>query len=66
MGWRVGSALKSISRSSRGPWFNSQYPQGALQLSVTPVPENQAQAHMWCTDKHGGKTPLYIKIKEEF
>ena len=32
--WRDGSAVKSTD--SRGPGFNSQYPNGGSQLSVTP------------------------------
>ena len=33
-GWRDGSAVKSTDCSSRGHEFNSQQPQGGLQLSV--------------------------------
>ena len=34
----MGSVVKSIGYSSRGPGFNSQHPHGSLYLSVTPVP----------------------------
>jgi hypothetical protein len=34
MGWRDGSAVKSMDCSSRGPEFNSQQPHGGSQPSV--------------------------------
>jgi hypothetical protein len=43
--WRHGSEVKSTGCSSKGPWFNSQHPQGSLQLSVTPGPVNLPPLH---------------------
>jgi hypothetical protein len=60
-GWRDGSVIKSIGCSSRGPEFNSQYPRGDSQLSVTQVPVDLTLLH-----RHEGKTPVYIKIKKKF
>jgi hypothetical protein len=37
-GWRDGSVVKSTGCSSKGPRFNSQYPHGGSQLSITSVP----------------------------
>ena len=37
-GWRNCSVIKNTGYSSRGPRFNSQYPHGSSQLSVTVVP----------------------------
>jgi hypothetical protein len=34
LGWRDGSAVKSIDCSSAGPEFKSQQPHGGSQLSV--------------------------------
>jgi hypothetical protein len=31
--------VKSTGGSSRGPWFNSQYPHGSSHLPVTPGPK---------------------------
>ena len=39
-GKREGSAVKSTSCSSRGPWFASQHPHCGLEPSVTLVPED--------------------------
>lgn len=50
----------------------SAYTSGAsshIEWSVTPVPRDVAlssslcwhQAHMWCQDKHAGKTLIHIK-----
>lgn len=35
-GWRDDSAVNGTGYSSRGPRFNSQYPHGNSQPSVTP------------------------------
>jgi hypothetical protein len=43
MGWRDGSAVKSIDCSSRGPEFNSQQPQDGSQPSVM-----RSDALFWC------------------
>ena len=40
MGWRDGSAVKSIVCSSQGPRLDSQEPRGGSGLYVTLVPEN--------------------------
>lgn len=36
--WRGGLAVGSTDWSSRGPWLDSQQPQGSSQPSVTPDP----------------------------
>jgi hypothetical protein len=44
--WRDGSVVKSIEYSAREPRFNSQYPHGSSQLSVTPVSDTFMQTHV--------------------
>ena len=44
-GWRDDSVVKNTGCSSRGPRFNSQYPHGGSQLSVTSVPGDPTPTH---------------------
>ena len=55
-GWRDDSAVRSTGCSSRGPGFNSQNPHGGSQLSVAPIPGDQAPS-----DTNESKTPVYMK-----
>jgi hypothetical protein len=54
MGWRDGSVVKSTDCSSGRPGFNSQYPLGSLQLSVSPRSDALTQIHV-------GTTPMHMK-----
>lgn len=54
-----GSGAKSTGCSSRRPGFNSQYPHGILQLSVTQISGDPTCT--WCTDTHTGRIPIPIK-----
>ena len=44
-GWRDVSEVKNTDCSCRGLGFNSQYPHGTTQLSVTPVPGDPTLSH---------------------
>ena len=56
-GWRDGSEVKNTDYSSRGLRFNSKYPQGCSQLSVTPIPGVPTPYTEICSSK----TPMHIK-----
>lgn len=45
--------IKSTGCSSGEPRFNTQHPQGSLQLSVS---------HMWYIDIYASKMPIHIRI----
>jgi hypothetical protein len=64
-GWRDGYAVKSTGCSSRGMWFDSQYPQDGSKQSVTQVPRDlmpyvslHRQEALY---RYTGKTPIHIK-----
>lgn len=54
-----GAVVKSSGCSFRGPGFNSQYPYGSSQLSITQVSGNLALT--WHIDTHIGRTHPHIK-----
>jgi hypothetical protein len=54
-------SVKSTTCSSRGPGFNSQYPQGSSQLSITPVSGDLTPSHRHtCQQNING----YLKLKK--
>jgi hypothetical protein len=58
--------VKSINCPSKGPRFNSQYPHGSLQLSVTPRSDTLTQTLKNKTKNKQTKKPTVahkVKIK---
>ena len=67
---RDGSVVKGLGCSSRGPGFDSQYPHGGSQLSVTPFlrdpwPLLASTGTKWYMDVHAGSYTLKKKKKEK-
>ena len=64
-GLRDDSAIESTGCFSRGPRFNSQYPHGGLQLSVTPVSRDPAPllASEGTKNIHGVQTRMQTKYQ---
>jgi hypothetical protein len=63
-GWSDDSVVRSTGCSSRGPEFNSQYSQLAINLVLgiqCPLLASTGTACTWYTDTHAGKTPVQTK-----
>jgi hypothetical protein len=69
--WRDRKDISEVSTTdcfSRRYMFNSQHPPGSSQPSVLLFQgvctlSCGHQAHMWFTNLHAGKTPIYIMFK---
>lgn len=60
-GWRDGSGEKSTGRSSGGPRFDSQYPHGGSQPSLTLVLAHDTL--LWLSQAAGSNTCLYAHTR---
>ena len=76
-GQKDGSVVTNTGCFFRGPRFDSQHPHSSSQPSVTPVPGclrspsglQKHQIHMWCANKHSGKTlthVIFFKLKRKY
>lgn len=62
--WRDGSAVLSSDCPSKGPRFNSPYPNEDAQPSVAQVPEALMPSSCFCGHKHTHGTQTYITCRQ--